>query len=53
MILIADSGSTKTDWCVVEKGKLIQQISTIGTNRFFLSEEEISNEIATAMLPKL
>lgn len=25
MILIADSGSTKTDWCVVEKGKLIQQ----------------------------
>ena len=26
MILIADSGSTKTDWCVVEHGQLIQQI---------------------------
>ena len=53
MILIADSGSTKTDWCVVEKGKLIQQISTKGTNPFFQSEEEISNEIATALLPQL
>lgn len=53
MILIADSGSTKTDWCVVEKGKLIQQISTKGINPFFQSEEEISNEIATALLPQL
>ena len=26
MILIADIGSTKTDWCVVEHGQLIQQI---------------------------
>lgn len=53
MILIADSGSTKTDWCVVEKGKLIQQIFTKGTNPFFQSEEEISNEIATSLLPQL
>ena len=42
MILIADSGSTKTDWCVVEKGELVQQIFTKGTNPFFQSEEEIS-----------
>ena len=47
MILIADSGSTKTDWCVVENGVLLQQIFTKGTNPFFQSEEEISNEIAT------
>ena len=53
MILIADSGSTKTDWCVVEKGELVQQIFTKGTNPFFQSEEEISNEIATALLPEL
>ncbi len=53
MILIADSGSTKTDWCVVEHGQLIQQISTKGTNPFFQSEEEISNEIATALIPQL
>ena len=53
MILIADSGSTKTDWCVVENGVLVQQIFTKGTNPFFQSEEEISNEIATALLPEL
>ena len=53
MILIADSGSTKTDWCVVENGVLVQQIFTKGTNPFFQSEEEISNEIATALLPQL
>ena len=53
MILIADSGSTKTDWCVVENGQPIQQISTKGINPFFQSEEEISNEIATALLPQL
>lgn len=53
MILIADSGSTKTDWCVVERGQLVQQVFTKGTNPFFQSEEEISNEIATALLPQL
>lgn len=53
MILIADSGSTKTDWCVVENGELVQRIFTKGTNPFFQSEEEISNEIATALLPEL
>ena len=53
MILIADSGSTKTDWCMVERGQLLQQIFTKGTNPFFQSEEEISNEIATALLPQL
>lgn len=53
MILIADSGSTKTDWCIVEKGKLIQRICTKGINPFFQSEEEISNEIATTLLPQL
>lgn len=53
MILIADSGSTKTDWCIVENGVPLQQIYTKGTNPFFQSEEEISNEIATVLLPQL
>lgn len=53
MILIADSGSTKTDWCVVKQGQFIRQISTKGTNPFFQSEEEMSREIATALLPQL
>ncbi len=53
MILIADSGSTKTDWCLVKNGQLIHRIATKGTNPFFQTEEEISHEIATALLPHL
>ncbi len=53
MILIADSGSTKTDWCMVEHGQLVRQLFTKGTNPFFQSEEEISHEIASALLPQL
>lgn len=53
MILIADSGSTKTDWCVVTHGKLVQRICTKGINPFFQSEEEISEEIKSALLPGL
>ncbi|WP_455584886.1 ATPase [Bacteroides sp.] len=53
MILIADSGSTKTDWCVVGQGQLVRQIVTKGMNPFFQSEEEIGSEIATALLPRL
>ncbi|MCI7071665.1 BadF/BadG/BcrA/BcrD ATPase family protein [Bacteroides pyogenes] len=53
MILIADSGSTKTDWCVAEHGKALQRICTKGTNPFFQTEEEIGDEIATALLPQL
>ena len=28
MIIIADSGSTKTDWCVVNHGKQVKRITT-------------------------
>ncbi len=53
MILIADSGSTKTDWCVVENGKSIKRVVTKGINPFFQSEEEISNEIETTLILQL
>lgn len=42
MILIADSGSTKTDWCVVLNGAVIKRLGTKGINPFFQSEEEIN-----------
>ena len=45
MILIADSGSTKTDWCVVENGESILRFKTRGTNPFF--------EIEVGLLPSL
>ena len=51
MILIADSGSTKTDWCLVDNGVLVKQIFTKGTNPFFQTEDEISNEVEQNLLP--
>ena len=53
MILIADSGSTKTDWCLVENGVLVKQIFTKGTNPFFQTEDEISAEVSGNLLPYL
>ena len=40
MILIADSGSTKTDWCVVLNGTLIKRIGTKGINSFLSYRKE-------------
>ncbi len=53
MILIADSGSTKTDWCVAEQGKIIQRIFTKGMNPFFQTQEDMSLEITQHLLPQL
>lgn len=39
IVLIADSGSTKTDWVALENGELIYSIQTIGLNPYFTSEE--------------
>ena len=39
--LIADSGSTKTDWCVAEDGKILRQIKTGGINPVFQTDEEL------------
>jgi N-acetylglucosamine kinase-like BadF-type ATPase len=53
MILIADSGSTKTDWCLVKQGEQLQRVITEGMNPYFRSEDEIGSEIQTALLPEL
>ena len=39
-ILIAESGSTKTDWCILSNGKK-KTFQTQGINPFFLQESEI------------
>ena len=53
MILIADSGSTKTHWSVVDRGQLIQQVFTKGMNPYFQTPEEMGEEIANALIPQL
>ena len=41
MILVADSGSTKTEWKIIEKGIPQPSIFSSGINPFFLTGEEI------------
>lgn len=53
MILLADSGSTKTDWGLVENGKLVKRLRTSGMNPFQMSEEATTEEIKTHLVPEL
>lgn len=54
MFLIADSGSTKTDWCVADKsGTVVKQIQTEGINPFLQTESEISSVIAHKLYPAI
>ncbi len=53
IIIIADSGSTKTDWCIASQGKVLNRITTEGTNPFFQTNEEIAKVVETQLLPHL
>ena len=44
MILIADSGATKTDWRLIE-GMQIRSMTTLGINPYHSSEKEIGEEL--------
>ena len=41
MILIADSGSTKTDWRLIDENKQIHQFTTQGINPYFQTSAQI------------
>ncbi|MFT6851258.1 MAG: glucosamine kinase [Sphingobacteriales bacterium] len=49
MIVIADSGSTKTDWRLVSDPSHVKSIKTVGFNPFFVSTQEMIDEL----MPKL
>lgn len=53
MVLIADSGSTKTDWRLLNDGVEILQIQTKGLNPYYQNIEEIDHELRTELIPKL
>ena len=52
MILIADSGSTKTAWKLIGNSGEIKNIKTSGFNPFFRTEEEIYQELKKDLLPE-
>lgn len=53
MILIADCGSTKIDWCLLNDGKVEKQVFTLGMNAVMLTEEEMRRRIADELVPEL
>lgn len=53
MILIADSGSTKTNWSIIENNRLLYSLKTKGMNPYFQPESEIENELSNILLPQL
>lgn len=53
MKLIADSGSTKTDWVVVEDEKVLGKIQTQGINPFHQDEATIESVLRHELLPQL
>ncbi|MDE6612491.1 MAG: ATPase [Muribaculaceae bacterium] len=53
MILIADCGSTKIDWCLLNENKVEKQVFTLGVNAVMLTEEEIRQRFAEQLMPEL
>lgn len=53
MILLADSGSTKTDWGLIDNGRLVKTLRTGGINPFQMSEAAITEEINAHLVPEL
>ncbi|HLK28224.1 MAG TPA: hypothetical protein VKT28_06560 [Puia sp.] len=51
-ILIADSGATKCEWCLLHNGKK-KIIYTQGISPYFLNGEQIQNLLEKELLPKL
>lgn len=52
-LLIADSGSTKTDWRIIQDGKETHAIATKGMNPFFQTPSEMETELRSSLLPHL
>jgi len=51
MILVADSGSTNTDWVVIENRKIKSSFTTRGFNPYFTTSEKLNKDLV-ADLPK-
>ncbi|MCH5220899.1 MAG: ATPase [Muribaculaceae bacterium] len=53
MILVADCGSTKVDWCVLNNKKVEKQVFTMGMNALMMTQEEISQRLSGELMPEL
>lgn len=51
-ILIADAGSTKTEWSLLRNGK-VKSVETAGISPYFLGEEQIAELLRNELVPAL
>ena len=52
MFLIADSGSTKTDWCLCNGSTILSNIQTQGINPYHQTEEAIEAVLREELVPQ-
>ena len=52
-LLLADSGSTKTDWCLCKDGRVVQATQTQGLNPYHQSENVIAEVLTNELKPTL
>ncbi len=45
MILIADSGSTKTQWVLLDGGKVVMDVTTKGFNPYYYKQDELEKAL--------
>jgi len=53
MILIADSGSTKTDWILTNGDKINKQITTVGYNPYYHKDDSLIVSMTSELLPEI
>lgn len=53
MILIADSGGSKTDWRLIKKNGIIDQASSPGFNPYYQPIEDLKKNVREILLPKI
>ncbi|MES2558456.1 MAG: N-acetylglucosamine kinase [Bacteroidota bacterium] len=53
MILIADSGSTKTEWVLLEQQHVVAELYTQGLNPYFQTIEQVAAVISEELMPQL
>lgn len=51
MILIADSGGTKTEWRMLERNKSVQQLHTLGFNPYYQPIDDLYDIIRKELAP--
>lgn len=53
MMLIADSGASKTDWRIIDREGKIEQAQTIGFNPYYQPIEHFDQEVREVLMPQI